>query len=758
MIKIQDNFSDSLTSLKKEKKRRSENIFDIDELFENQVWDFLFDMGFRKLNIGRECEVSYGKDLKNFKNKKIDIIAESNEVRLYIECTTQQDSNSKIKEWISDVDGIRKYENSNDETRDKNVVFIFVTTQNINKTDLLRLKEKGIVFLNRTVLDYFNQLIILYRNLAYYQFLSYLLNGKSIKSIEKSELEIPAIQCKYTNKEYCYLFGIQPSKLIPISSVLHRKITLDDDIPTNYQRLVKTTKIKEIKKFITEERGVFPTNIIISFESKSDFFKPKGAKINDIQFGVLSLPNQFQSITVIDGQHRLFAYDGLEQAEKDLIYVVAFHKLSPEKQVQTFININEKQTKVSSSLMWDLYPNILEPDSKDYIKAKISLFVKKLNTESTSALQGTIQYDSAEYSNKGAKITLEAICTALKSEGIIQIIDGKLDSYLVKNNKEKFTYELLESYFNSIKKLNPEHWDRKEKTKNLLRSNQGIGALIKLLKEIIRYIDRKGVYYEGMKAINADSIFHELLTPVNKLVLGLKTTEDIKKFKRVGEGGKQQIFIDFVKAINQSFPDFGNDLIERLENEELEAIRNDLLNNSEHQSLEAKESFFADSRRLRITGELARNSEETIKGILKTVVAFSNYLGGKIVIGLNDPNFDFIGIDNTDLKLYGNDWDKFKQALSQKILSETDGLSKGPEIKRIIHNSKNFAIIDVKGLDKARFESNELIVLKSDDRCYKRENGDSVRIQTNDIKKYCNSVLKELEEIENEDVEMENEN
>lgn len=168
MIIIQDNFSDSLTLLKKEKKRRSENTFDVDELFENQVWDFLFDIGFRKMNIGRECEVSYGKDLNSQIKKKVDIIAESNETRLYIECTTQYDSTSKIKHWISDVEGIRKYENGNDETRGRNVVFIFVSTQDLNNPDLIKLKEKGIVYLNRTVLDYFNELIKLYRNLAYW--------------------------------------------------------------------------------------------------------------------------------------------------------------------------------------------------------------------------------------------------------------------------------------------------------------------------------------------------------------------------------------------------------------------------------------------------------------------------------------------------------------------------------------------------------------------------------------------------------------
>ena len=631
MIVLQDNFSDSVSLLKKEKRRRTEGSFSEDENIENQVWVFLNNIGFKKLNIGRECEVFWGKDKGCLSSKKVDIVAESDEARLYIECTLQKDSISKIKQWISEVENIRKYENSNSETENKNVVFIYYSINNLNEADLKKLNDKGIVYLNRTSLDYFNEIVRLYRNLAYYQLLSYLLRGKSIKSISKSNFEIPSIKCKYSNREYCYLFGIQPSRLIPISTVLHRKSNVGDDISSNYQRLVNPKKIKEIKKFIKEERGIFPTNIIISFDSSGDFFKPSGSKINDIQFGLLSLPNKFQSVTIIDGQHRLFAYDNLEEADKDLIYVIAFHKLSPERQVQTFININEKQTKVSSSLMWDLYPNILDVDSEDFIKAKISVLVKKLNNEESSALKGAIQYDSAEYSDKGSKITLESICTAIKSEGIIQIIEGKLDSYLVTHNKEKIIYQLLEGYFNAIKKLNPEHWDRKEKTKNLLRSNQGIGALIKLLKEIIRYLDTKGVFKEGMKSVDASLFFSQLLTPVNNMVRELKTTEEIKKFKRVGEGGKQQIFVDFVKEINKVYPDFGNDIIDKLEDSELESIRMDLLNNSEHQTLEAKESFFADTKRLHETGNLEKKSDEAIKGIIKTIVAFSNYLGGDCI-------------------------------------------------------------------------------------------------------------------------------
>jgi DGQHR domain-containing protein len=748
MIIIQDTFSQSIGLLKKEKKRRQELNFTTDELIENQVWEFLFQIGFEKLNIGRECIVKCGKDIQNLVTKKVDVIAESKEARLYIECTTQQDSSSKIKNWIADIDEIKKHENTNEETSNKNVVFIFYTTQEINEPDKQRLKSKGISLLNGKILDYFKELIKLYKNLAYYQFLSYLLNGKPIKTFTQSDLEAPAIRCKYSSKEYCYLFGIQPSKLIPLASVLHRKMDLDGDISENYQRLVQSKKIKEIKKFITEERGVFPTNIIISFETKSDsFFKTQGAKINDIQFGILTLPRQYQSITVIDGQHRLFAYDGLDEGEKDLIYVVAFHKMLPEKQIQTFININEKQTKVTASLMWDLYPTILENTN---IKSKISRLVKRLNNDKSSALNGVIQYDSADYSKKGSKITLESICTAIKSENLFSIIEGILNKNEIKQKQDDIIYSLFKNYFNSISDLNTEHWNRNEKTKNLLRSNQGIGAYIKLHKELLKYIDSKNSFTTIAKINEIKSWYTKLLTPVNDLIKLLKTTEEIKKFKRIGEGGKQQIFVDFVKAINNKFNDFGGAIIEKLENDELEEKRSILLDNGENNTLEAKESFFANTKKFHATNELEKNKDEVIWGIIKTVVGFSNYRGGDIILGLNDPQFDYIGLDNTDLKLY-KDWDKLKQAIGQKIDSETEGLTRKPEIIKIIHNSKTFAIIRVKALDRKRFEDQDLVLLKHDNNYYKRENGDTVIIKTNDIKKYCGMVLKEIEEDDNED-------
>jgi DNA sulfur modification protein DndB len=507
MIRIQDNFTDSASLLNKEKRHRQSPNFNPDELLENQLWIFLYAIGFNKLNIGRQCQIYFGKDAISLQSKQVDIIAESDEARFYIECSTQQQTTSKIREWIGDSALIRKHESQNIDTESKNVIYLFYSNQSLIDADKKRLHEAGIKLLDDKILQYFNELLIIYKNLAYYQFLAYLLAGQTIRSVSKEELDVPAIKCKYSGGKHCYLFGIKPSKLIPLSSVLHRKFDMNDGITNNYQRLVKKQKINDIRRFIKDKGGIFPTNIIISFDEKGEFFRPKD-KINDIHYGILSLPRRYQSITIIDGQHRLFAYDGLDEADRDLIYVVAFHDMEVEKQVQTFVDINEKQTKVSASLMWDLYSSILPPDE---LKSRISSIVKRLNKDKLSPLFGVIEYDSADYSPIKYKITLESICTSVKSENIIGVVEGILNKNEIKFRTDDI-YDLIKGYFNVIKSLDTEHWERADKTNNLLRSNQGIGALLILFKEVMRFIDNNNVFSKPLDQESVDSNIKDLVS------------------------------------------------------------------------------------------------------------------------------------------------------------------------------------------------------------------------------------------------------
>jgi DGQHR domain-containing protein len=547
-----------------------------------------------------------------------------------------------------------------------------------------------------------------------------------------------------------YLFGVHPATLIPLSTVPHRKLDFDHAENNNYQRLVKKSKINAIKKFIKDERGVFPTNIIISIESGKQHFKTSGKAINDIQHGTLTLPRQYQSINIIDGQHRLFAYDGLEESEKDLIYVVAFIKMGLEKQIKTFIDINEKQTKVSPSLLWDLYPSILNPEED--IRPRISVLVKLLNENDESALHGLIKYDSASYSNKIPKLTLESVCSAIKVEKILEDIGSITGLLRIANANDIVSFSLLSLWFQVIKESAKDHWNRKDKTLNLLRSNQGFGALLKVFSAVIKEL-HKNDSLESLKGSDFEKIkveFKGYIGPIVEAVDKLKTKEEIKNMKRIGEGGKDQLFIDFVKLIHKSKPSFCEHLIKSTEDLEILEIVEKLEKDSEHIDLEIKEAFFVNTKKLEYTGALETNNDEAFRGIIKTIVAFTNFHGGKIVIGIEDGSWKVKGIDDTDLKLKKN-WDTFKKHVTEKIKGCTEGVVPAPTIRKLLHQEKTIAIIDVGALSDESLDSTTLASMDGD--CYKRENGDTTKLKGNDIGRYCKQVLMDRQEIRDKEKE-----
>jgi DGQHR domain-containing protein len=68
------------------------------------------------------------------------------------------------------------------------------------------------------------------------------------------------------------------------------------------------------------------------------------------------LPDSVHPIEVIDGQHRLWAFDKLSHDENFELPVVAFHELDRSWQAYLFWTINIKPKRINPSLAFDLYP------------------------------------------------------------------------------------------------------------------------------------------------------------------------------------------------------------------------------------------------------------------------------------------------------------------------------------------------------------------------------------------------------------------
>jgi DGQHR domain-containing protein len=124
-----------------------------------------------------------------------------------------------------------------------------------------------------------------------------------------------------------YLFEISPYELLDIAHV-ERKDNLNHDKQNkgskntcfSYQRLLRTEKLLDIRsKLKSTKRFTFPSNILVTL-SENCALDPDG---------ILRIPKQYGSISIVDGQHRLFSYanDSVKDRQTDpkiLVLAVQF--------------------------------------------------------------------------------------------------------------------------------------------------------------------------------------------------------------------------------------------------------------------------------------------------------------------------------------------------------------------------------------------------------------------------------------------------
>lgn len=106
-------------------------------------------------------------------------------------------------------------------------------------------------------------------------------------------------------------FYIDPAALLSRAYVLRR----DGWRERNglYQRMIIRGKIESVRRYLIEHKRVFVNNIIVTLpdgtkvlDRNDDTINP--ANINKTQDAIISIPYDFNSIGLIDGQHRVFSY------------------------------------------------------------------------------------------------------------------------------------------------------------------------------------------------------------------------------------------------------------------------------------------------------------------------------------------------------------------------------------------------------------------------------------------------------------------
>lgn len=181
-----------------------------------------------------------------------------------------------------------------------------------------------------------------------------------------------------------YIFETSPYKLLDIAHVCR-----EDGLPfcqeKRYQRAIKGDKLKEIReKLLNDIDFVFPSNILVTLSPECQY---------DSTWEALLIPKDYGSISVIDGQHRLFAYASTKIEEKltrnennDCKILVSGIKFKSDDQnlidrcaTKIFIEVNSNQTPIDKRHL-DLAGLIAgETESENVAEAIIRSFNERRN-------------------------------------------------------------------------------------------------------------------------------------------------------------------------------------------------------------------------------------------------------------------------------------------------------------------------------------------------------------------------------------------
>lgn len=540
---------------KKTTLRAKKNFFDI---FENEVWQIFYKMGFTSLNKENDFKIEL-----NGNSKQLDVVAIDDETIIVVECKSSE-TIDKCKSFKQELESIK---GNLDEIRSlfknkfpKKKFKYILATRNCDieedSNDMRRIKEMDISYFNYDTVLYYRDLTEHLGSAAKYQLLGNIFQKVKIQGIEN---RVPAIQGSMGGLTY-YTFLIEPDKLLKLAYILHRHNANISNFPT-YQRIVKKDRLKAIREFVNQG-GFFPNSLICSIDGSIKFEKSGQEIPNSIsRTGILYLPQTFMSMYIIDGQHRLYGYSDSKYSKNNVIPVVAFINMDKSDQVKMFMDINENQKAVSKSLRNTLNVDLLwdSTKAKERQEALMIKIAEALGEDKDSPLYGRI-LTGEESKTETRCITTEVIKNALKDSKFLNTYDKESVKYRgtfdKDNNTDTYSFLLpfIKKSLEEIKKSNESEWSKGSSGNTTI--NNTIYAFIRIIDDIIS-IKLKEKYIP-----TAPSDIFEICLPLIRNFASIFSQiepEVYQSLKQYGEGGKKKAWRALQVMFNSKESEFIND-------------------------------------------------------------------------------------------------------------------------------------------------------------------------------------------------------
>lgn len=263
-----------------------------------------------------------------------------------------------------------------------------------------------------------------------------------------------------------------------------------EDPDDGFNRIVNMKRAKEIAHTVIEEHHAFPNAIVLATKQKKFKYDAATAK--------LQIPAK-ASFLVVDGQHRLWAQKFAP--DDDARYPCLIHmNRTPAQMAELFLEINDKQRRVPTSLRWDLYR--LVRGDLDVSKIMTSDIIWELTTRKDSPFQAVeAEYDDVKIDLTGEAKTQgqedESAGTWIKQGSLAPEIKTMLDKVRAKHGDDIETYvDLLVNFFAALRSLDTKGW----------RAGTSLYLQARVLRAMIRILTDEAAAVKDLDALTTDAL------------------------------------------------------------------------------------------------------------------------------------------------------------------------------------------------------------------------------------------------------------
>ncbi len=327
-----------------------------------------------------------------------------------------------------------------------------------------------------------------------------------------------------------YTFEVSPYDLLPAAQVFRRDLLpdLSPEPAQDYQRPLVSEKLKSIRKtLLTGVDFMFPNNILVVLSN--------GCKYSD-QDQTLQIPTKYGSISVIDGQHRLFSYadqsieNRLGRDIRIMVTAIEFEEGTREEiekySARAFIEINMNQTRVSSShldaiayqILGDTYPKALAAEILLQVNGRQGKLHGLLATSQTSLgiIKATTVVSALKtVTNVKSILRLQSGRSATRLQrrrGYENLFEGTIDELANPDKLIQLGVACIERYFNGVESVFSYDWPKRGRSNgSSLEYTKFFSAFVKLLDQFIS---------EGLNWTEV----HDQLVQIHKNVVSLRGT------------------------------------------------------------------------------------------------------------------------------------------------------------------------------------------------------------------------------------------